>query len=448
VDWDLVLEGLAKNWGLVLFLGLVVLYAAYSQWLGRFSITMPMIFVFIGALVGPHALDWVSYSLTASSVKTLTEVTLALLLFADAVTVNFIHVRADAPLSGRLLLIGQPLIILLGGLAAFAFFPGQGLGFALLLGTVLAPTDEALGTRFLNNPRVPVRVRRSLHVESGLNDGIASPLVVLFIAMMLQDYSGVGDFWVLVALAQIAIGTGVGLVLGWGSGWLFRHAVEKKWASKAARQLANPALALLVYFGASALGGNGFVAVFMAGIVFGLATRHLLQDATEYTEITGTLLSLFVWARFGATLVIPLLQSFNLQGFLYALLSLTAVRMIPVAIALVGTRLRPDTKLMMGWLGPRGLASVVFMLMAYEAAKAAGIETENLVTAATWTILLSVLLHGFSALPLANWYARRLETAGPDAPELVDLPELPTRHRTWHDFLHLPHLEGQTANEK
>ena len=448
MDWDLVLEGLAKNWGLVLFLGLVVLYAAYSQWLGRFSITMPMIFVFIGALVGPHALDWVSYSLTASSVKTLTEVTLALLLFADAVTVNFSHVRADAPLSGRLLLIGQPLIILLGGLAAFAFFPGQGLGFALLLGTVLAPTDEALGTRFLNNPRVPVRVRRSLHVESGLNDGIASPLVVLFIAMMLQDYSGVGDFWVLVALAQIAIGTGVGLVLGWGSGWLFRHAVEKKWASKAARQLANPALALLVYFGASALGGNGFVAVFMAGIVFGFATRQLLQDATEYTEITGNLLSLFVWARLGSTLVIPLLQSFNLLGFLYALLSLTAVRMIPVAIALVGTRLRPDTKLMMGWLGPRGLASVVFMLMAYEAAKAAGIETGNLVTAASWTILLSVLLHGFSALPLANWYARRLETADPDAPELVDLPELATRHRTWHDFLHLPHLEGQTADEK
>jgi len=444
VDWNLMLEGLAKDWGLVLFLGLIVLYATYSQWLGRFSITMPMIFVFIGALVGPYSLDWVKFSFTASSVKTLTDITLALLLFADAVTVNFIHIRADATLSGRLLLIGQPLIILLGGLAAFVLFPEQGLGFALLLGTLLAPTDDALGHPILNNPRVPVRVRRALHVESGLS----SPLVLLFIAMMLQDYSGVGDFWVLVALAEIAIGAGVGLLLGWGSGRLFRQAVEKKWASKAARKLANPALALLVYFGAGALGGNGFVAVFMAGIVFGFATRQLLQGATEYTEITGTLLSLFVWTRFGSALVIPLLQSFNPQGILYALLSLTAVRMIPVAIALVGTHLRPDTKLMMGWLGPRGLASVVFMLMAFDAANAAGLASDTLVTAASWTILLSVMLHGFSALPLANWYARRLETADPQAPELVALPELPTRHRAWHDILHLPYLEGQTADEK
>jgi NhaP-type Na+/H+ or K+/H+ antiporter len=417
------------DFGLVLFFGLVILYTAYSLSLGRFSITMPMVFVFVGALTGAHTLGWVEFNLTASGVEQLTEVTLALLLFADAVTLDFSQVKADAKFPGRLLLIGLPLIILLGGLAAFVLFPGEGIGFALLLGTLLAPTDAALGLPIFNNPRVPVRIRRALNVESGLNDGIASPLVVLFIALVLEGRTNAGDFWVVTALAEIAIGAGVGLLLGWLGGKLFRRAVENNLTSEAARQIGNPALALMVYFGASALHGNGFVAVFMAGILFGYTTRHLLQDATEYTEISGTLLSLFVWTVFGASLVVPLLQNFNLRAFLFALLSLSVVRMIPVAIAMLGTHLRRDTKLMMGWLGPRGLASVVFMLMAYEAARAAHLATENLLAAAGWTILLSVMLHGFSALPLANWYARRLETANPDAPELVKLPELPTRHK-------------------
>lgn len=433
--------------GLVLFFALVVLYTGYSLWLGRFSITMPMVFVFVGALTGAHTLGWITFDLHASDIEKLTEVTLALLLFADAVTLDFNQVKADAKLPGRLLLIGLPLTILLGGLVGFIFFPNSGIGFALLLGTLLAPTDAALGLPIFNNPKVPVRVRRALNVESGLNDGIASPLVVLFIALILEDYTSLGDFWLLVALAEIAIGVGVGLLLGWGGGWLFRQAVKKKWTSNVARQLGNPALALLVYFGASALGGNGFVAVFLGGIQFGYTTRHLLEDATEYTEISGTLLSLFVWAVFGASLVVPLLQNFKWQVFFFALLSLTVVRMIPVAIALIGTGLRRDTKLLMGWLGPRGLASVVFAAMAYQAAQAAQLPTENLLAAAGWTILLSVLLHGFSALPLANWYARRLATADPDAPELVELPELPTRHRAWHDFFHLPHLDGHPVGE-
>lgn len=415
--------------GIVLFFGLVVVYTVVSSWLGRFSITMPMVFVVVGALTGAHALGWITFSLTAPDIETLTEVTLALLLFADAATLDFHQVRDDANLPGRLLLIGMPLIILLGSLAAFILFPGEGFGFALLIGTILAPTDAALGLPIFNNPRVPVRIRRALNVESGLNDGIASPLVALFIALALEELTNVRNHWIASALAEIAIGAGVGIGIGLAGGWLFRNAVERNWTSNVARQIGNPALALLVFSGAKFLDGNGFVAVFVAGILFGYATRHLLHEATEYTEVSGTLMSLFVWTIFGSTLVIPLLQNFNMLAFFYALLSLTVVRIISVAIALVGARMRLDTHLMMGWLGPRGLASVVFMIMAYEAAHEAHVPTENLLAMAGWTILLSVLLHGVSALPLANWYARRLETASPDSPELIEIPELRTKRR-------------------
>ncbi len=425
--------------GVVIFFFLVVLYTLVALWLGRLSITMPMVFVFLGALSGAHALGWIQFSLTAPDVETLTEVTLALLLFADAATLDFNQVKDDASLPGRLLLIGMPLIILVGSLAGFALFSQEGIGFALLVATILAPTDAALGLAIFNNPRVPVRIRRALNVESGLNDGIASPLVVLFIALALEEMKNMRGHWLPSALAEIAIGAGVGILIGLAGGWLFRKAVENKWTSDVARQIGNPALALLVFFGARLLHGNGFVAVFVAGILFGFVTRHLLHEATEYTEISGTLLSLFVWTIFGSALVIPLLQDFNPLAFVYALVSLTVVRMIPVAIAMIGTRLRSDTKLMMGWLGPRGLASVVFMIMAYEAGHEAQVPMDNLLAMVGWTILLSVFLHGLSALPLANWYARRLETADAEAPELMEVPELRTKRRIpFSHYLHLP----------
>ncbi|MGD8819543.1 MAG: cation:proton antiporter, partial [Anaerolineae bacterium] len=177
------------------------------------------------------------------------------------------------------------------------------------------------------------------------------------------------------------------------------------------------------------LGGNGFIAAFVGGLLFGYATRERLHVAIEFTETGGTLLSLFVWTVFGANLMAPLLQSFNPLALLYALLSLTVIRMVPVAISLIGTGLRPDTMAVMGWFGPRGLASVVFLLMAYESFHEAGRAIDTLIASAAWTILLSVVLHGLSAVPLANWYARRLETAGAAAPELVQVRELGVRRR-------------------
>jgi NhaP-type Na+/H+ or K+/H+ antiporter len=403
---------------LAIFFALIVVYGAVSVLLGRFSVTMPIIFVIVGALLGSKEL------FSAADAELLIEMTLALLLFADASTLAFRQVRDDPGPPGRLLLIAMPLIVALGGLVAYGLFPGEGLGFALLLGAILAPTDAALGLPIFNNPRVPVRVRRALNVESGLNDGIATPFVALFTAMALAYETQKVGGWLLSALGEIGIGIGAGIAAGLLGGWLFAAAVKRQWTSATGEQIGNLALAMFAFWAAKALGGNGFVAAFVGGILFGHATRERLHVATEFTETAGTLLSLFVWAAFGANLVPPLLQTFRPLALLYALLSLTVIRMIPVAISMFGTRLRMDTALIVGWFGPRGLASVVFALIAYESFHEAGRSTDLLADTVAWTVLLSVVLHGISAVPLANWYGRRLETADPAAPELIEVPEL------------------------
>jgi NhaP-type Na+/H+ or K+/H+ antiporter len=409
--------------GIAIFLGLVVIYGALAVWLGRFSVGMPIVFVAIGAVLGPHGV------VTSHDAEVVTEMTLALLLFADASTLNFRQVRDDARLPGRLLLIGMPLIVVLGSIVVLGMFPGEGLGFALLLAAILAPTDAALGMPIFNNPRVPVRIRRALNVESGLNDGIATPLVALFVAMALAHETDGPAVWLLSALTEIGIGLGIGAAAGLLGGWLYTTASKRGWTATTGQQIGNLALALFAFWVGKGLGGNGFVAAFLGGLLFGHATRERLHVATEYTEVTGTVLSLFVWTAFGANFVPILLSSPSLTAVLFALLSLTVIRMIPVAISLIGARLRADTVLIMGWFGPRGLASVVFLLMAYESFHEAGRSHDVLAETAAWTILLSVLLHGFSALPLANLYGRRLETADPDASEMVDLPELGIRRR-------------------
>jgi NhaP-type Na+/H+ or K+/H+ antiporter len=408
---------------LAIFFALIVIYGAVAVWLGHFSVTMPLVFVAIGAVFGPQGL------VHAKDAELLIEITLALLLFADASTLHFRQVRDDVRLPGRLLLIGMPLIVALGGLFAYGMFPGEEIGFALLLGAILAPTDAALGLPIFNNPCVPVRIRRALNVESGLNDGIATPLVVLFTAMAVAEETHQMGGWLLSALSEIGIGVAVGIAAGLLGGWLFATAVKRGWTSTTGEQIGNLALALCAFWAARALGGNSFVAAFVGGILFGYATRERLHVATEFTEVSGTLLSLFVWTVFGANLMVSLFHPFRPVELLYALLSLTLIRMIPVAISMIGTRLRLDTVLVMGWFGPRGLASVVFTLMAYESFHEANRTFDTLAAVATWTILLSVVLHGISAVPLAKWYERRLETADAAAPELMELPELGIRRR-------------------
>jgi NhaP-type Na+/H+ or K+/H+ antiporter len=415
--------------GLAIFVFLIVLFGGISILLGRWSITMPIIFVLVGVLIGPYGLGLLPVEPGDELVRDLTELTLALLLFADASTIDFSRLRHDTSLPARLLGIGLPLTLIVGGIIAFLLFPSEGLGFAMLLAAILAPTDAALGLAIFTNPDVPVRIRRALNVESGLNDGIATPFVTLFIALAVAEEGAAPvSGWLMNAIVQIGLAVVVGVVVGVAGGKFLEYAHRRKWTDGAPLQFAVLGLALGAYLGSVSIGGNGFVAAFVGGIAFGAITRARLAESAEYTETTGTLLSVLVWTVFGAIFVVPAaLEVFDWHVLAYAVLSLTLIRIVSVSLAVLNLRLRRDTTLLMGWFGPRGLASVVFGLLAVDSLVAALKEAELLASIVTWTILLSVVVHGLSAKPLAAWYARRLKTAPVDAPELVDVPEVHVR---------------------
>jgi NhaP-type Na+/H+ or K+/H+ antiporter len=407
---------------------LIFAYGAVALKLGRWSVTMPMIFVVAGYLLGPGGMNLLQISPGSEGMKTLTEVTLALLLFADASTLDLRQVGRDPSLIARLLGIGMPLTMLLGAACLMGLLPQEGLAFALLLGAILAPTDAALGLPIFNDPKMPVRIRRALNVESGLNDGIATPFVLLFIAFATAVETHSHGKWLSSALLEVAIALLVGAAVGIAGGWLLTKTADRGWTGGTSEQVAVLGLALSAYFGSLMLHGNGFIAAFSGGIIFSAATNSRFSEPTEFTENMGTILSLLVWVIFGA-LAVPkaILYTSDWRTIAYAVLSLTAVRIIPVALAMWGAGLRSDTVALMGWFGPRGLASVVFTLLAFITFKDAGKPIDLLVAVATWTILLSALCHGLSAKPLSFWYSRRLAKATEPLPELMELPELRER---------------------
>ena len=415
--------------GIVILTGVFVLYALVASRLERLSISGPMIFVLAGVLVGGRVTDRFHVSLTSEPVLLGVELTLALLLFADASTVRLRAVKDDARLPGRLLLIGLPLTIALGTVVAMVTFPGAGWAAAALVASILAPTDLALGLAIVTNASVPVRIRRALNVESGLNDGIATPFVTLFLTLVVSEEGKGSHGWVLEAGKEIGWALVVAIAVGAVGGILLRAAHRRGYTSAVSEQLAILALALLAYLGSVAIGGNGFIAAFVAGLVFGAATAGAMHEPTEFTETIGLFSSFFVWTLFGALFVGPVLTT-RIDGtaIVYAVLSLTVVRMAPVGLSLLGAGLRLDTVAFMGWFGPRGLASVVFTLVAVETLHAQGGTYDVLVEVATWTILLSVVLHGLTAGPLARAYGRRMRSAG-EVPELSAAPEPRVRLR-------------------
>ena len=418
--------------GIVILTSVFVVYALIATKLERLSITAPMVFVVAGVLLGQSVTDQLHISLTSEPVLVIVELTLALLLFADASTVRLREVEGDARLPSRLLLIGLPLTIAFGTVVAVLLFPTVGWAAAALIASILAPTDSALGLAIFTNRAVPVRIRRALNVESGLNDGIATPFVTLFLTLVVAEERGTNERWILEAGKEIGLALVVAVGVGAVGGMLLRYAHRRGFTSGVSEQLAIVSLALLAYLGSVAIGGNGFIAAFVAGLTFGAATEGKFHEATEFTETVGLFASFLVWTIFGALFVGPVLTTrIDATAIAYAVLSLTAVRMVPVAISLVGIGLRRDTVAFMGWFGPRGLASVVFTLVAVETLQHSGGAFDALVEVATWTVLLSVMAHGVTAGPSARAYGHRMQGVG-DIPELSDAPE-PRRRRQLGD---------------
>lgn len=369
-------------------------WGALSARLERADLTAPIVFVAVGFALSRWApLD---AHLEAEALKVLTEVTLVWVLFSDAAQVGLRELRADAAVYVRLLAVALPVTVVLGWALAAGVVGGLSVWLALFVGAALAPTDAALGAAIMGDRRVPSRVRRIVNVESGLNDGIVTPVVLLAIAgaAAAEHGGGVGH-----AVLELLVGVLAGAAVGAAGGWLLRVARRHDWVDEAFGGPAVLALAVAAYAGALVVGGNGFVAAFVAGTAFGAAAGPGRPQGVHYVEQTAGLAGLLVWTFVGAVAVPRLVDAPAWELALYAVLSLTAVRMLPVAAALAGSGLTRRAAVFIGWFGPRGLASVVFALLALEEL---GTAADRAVAVVVATVLLSVVAHGLSAAPLAQ----------------------------------------------
>lgn len=297
------------------------------------------------------------------------------------------------------------------GLATW-LFPTLGIWLALLVAAALAPTDAALGLPVVSNPKVPERIRRLITVESGLNDGIATPVVMVAIAGAasiegIANAPGLGQ-----AVAELAIGAIVGAAIGLAGGWLLRVARRRGWASEDFVGIAVVALAIASYTAAVVVHGNGFIAAFCGGLAFGAAAGKRGPAELVMLEQVSGMFSLIVWLAFGAVAIPIMVGTLNMATLLYAVASLTVLRMAPVALATLGSGLDRKTVLFVGWFGPRGLASLVFALIALEEL---GADGDQAVAIIATTVFLSVLAHGFTANPLATRYGRAVAQREPSA---------------------------------
>ncbi len=393
----------------------LLLVAGVSRRLSGTPITPAMVVVAVGVLVGPLVLDDLTVRPTSETVKTLADATLALVLFSDSSRVDLRALRREASMPLRLLGVGLPLTVALGGLIAAALFGSFSISDALILGVILAPTDAGLGSAVVTDPRLPQVVRQSLNVESGLNDGICVPLLLIVLATA----AGAESHPVRVVFEEI----GYGLIGGIGAGLLAaavinlgeeRHLIDDSW-----RQIIPVAAAIVAYGLATLLGGSGFIAAFVAGALFGLLARQRAAPAMGFTEQTGAALDSVTFLVFGAVLLGPTLEHISWQIALYALLSLTIARMLPVAICLLGTKARAPTVAFMGWFGPRGLASIVFAVIVEDAHLAHG---STIIATTYLTVGISVLVHGLSASPLVSRYAAWYRSAAAKQPAMESTP--------------------------
>lgn len=414
--------------GLALF---VLVFGLVSRRLEETPITPPISFVLFGLLIGPAFLGWITLDVEDEIIRLLAEFTLILVLFTDASRINLDSLRREHNLPVRMLAIGLPLTIIAGTLTALVLFNTLDIWEAALIGAILAPTDAALGQAVVSSPRVPVRIRQTLNVESGLNDGISLPVITVLIALAVAaddvgaDTMGLALF----TLAQVTLGPLVGIAVGYVGGKLVEYATKSSWMNGSFQRLASLALAFLAYFGAELVSGNGFIAAFCAGLTVGNVTRATCDCLYEFAEAEGQLLTLLIFTIFGAVMIVPALEATTWMTVLYALLSLTVIRLIPVALSLLGLRLQWATLLFLGWFGPRGLASILFGLLVLENEFIT--NSEAIFQIVVFTVLLSVFAHGLSAVPGANAYADYGESMHdePDMPEMEPVSEMPVRLR-------------------
>jgi NhaP-type Na+/H+ or K+/H+ antiporter len=411
--------------GLAALAAFILVFGLVSRRLQTTSLTAPMAFVAFGLAAGPLGLDLVHLGLDSPVVRLLAELTLVLVLFTDAARIDLARLRREHNIPVRLLAFGLPLTVAAGLLAALVLLGELGTWEALALAVVLAPTDAALGQAVVSSPRVPVRIRQALNVESGLNDGLALPFLLFTVsAATAAAHATDALHWARFAALQVGLGPVVGAAVGYLGGQAVSRGRRRGWMSDSFERLAALGLALLAWAGAELVGGNGFIAAFAAGLTLGNTARAVCGCLYEFAEAEGQLLSLLSFVIFGAIMVGPALEHVTLPVVGYALVSLTVVRMVPVAFSLAGLGLQPATLAFLGWFGPRGIASILYGLLILESAALA--HRDLVFAVMVSTVLLSVVLHGVTAWPGVRWYGAWAEEMS-DEPEMMEVSEMPVR---------------------
>ena len=412
--------------GLIIFTLALFVYSLVSHRIEGSVITAPMIFVGIGLLVSPEGLNFLSAGADNEILLAFAEIALVLILFSDAARIDFRTLKGNRNIPSRLLGIGLPLTIFLGAVLAILMFTDISLAEAALIGAILAPTDAGLGQVIVNSPKVPSRIRQALNVESGLNDGGAIPFFAFFLVLAEAEEATIpASQWVMFAFQQIGWGILVGLVVGLAGGYFVNKAIEKGLMRGRSQWIGFLALAVVSYVAATAVGGSGFIAAFVGGFATTLSGRGVGKSMIEFTSTGGEIFSLIVFFIFGV-IAASFIPGITAVVVLYALLSLTLIRMLPVALSLIKTGFHRDSVLFIGWFGPRGLASIVLLLMTLnEAPGIPGLQTIAVVVSTT--VLFSVFAHGISANPSITWYARKMVSLPADAPEHLEVVESPTR---------------------
>jgi NhaP-type Na+/H+ or K+/H+ antiporter len=401
----------------VIFILLIFFYSIISRVLGRTIITGPILFTTAGILVPVFLPVSLEIEENLKVLLFVAEMGLVLLLFTDASRIRLKELLSIRQLPVRLLSIGMLLTIFLGAAAALAVFPHLSIWEAGILAAILAPTDAGLGQVIVSSPKVPLRIRNALNVEAGLNDGMSVPFLMFFIAMA-QPGSGSGSILTKFLVEQLGYGVIIGIGIGLIGGWLLGWAHKKKWMAESLGQLGLVTLPILSMIFSEPTGASMFIISFVAGMASQVGFKEVGDHSVEFTEGWGQIFNLFVFFFLG--LMIPKGWSkIESDLVIYAILSLTVIRMLPVAISLIGAHLKSSTVLFMGWFGPRGLASIVLGLVYIEQeARLPGEPTIRL--AVTMTVLLSIFAHGFSALPGIGLYIKRVSKLASDAPETKD----------------------------
>ena len=415
----------------VVLIGFLLLFSLVSRRLSTTPISGPMVYVAFGVLIGPSGLGLIHLDLSDEMVKRVAEITLVLVLFADASRIDLRVLLRERGLPIRLLFVALPLTIAAGFAVGRWLYPQENWWDVALVAAILAPTDAALGQAVVSNPGVPMRIRQALNVESGLNDGLCVPIIAMFTACAVARHSGAEALissigWMGAAAETLGYGIAVGVVVGIGGVILTGAACRAGWMSTGWHKLSIFGGPIMMFALAETIGGSGFIAAFIGGLTVGNATHGMDKEQLfGFTEGAADLLGLFTWAFFGMLFVVPAIEQATVRAVVLAVACLTFVRMVPTALALLGMGFGRDTLAFVGWFGPRGLASIVFAITLLQNPDV--LRSEAIFLVVTWAILLSIVAHGLSAVPGATWYGKRCKALA-DAPELAAAKSYPMHH--------------------